>query len=385
MNVKLYDAASGQLKEVLPALTDGTGQTRMIEMYLCGPTVYDYAHIGNLRPVIVMGLLQKMTAMQAEHGSFLHSNVTDIDDKIIDRAKKENVTWQEVADRFTIQYLKDVEPYDDGFDSPITVSSKMAAIRMQIQKLIDNGHAYEVNGHVYFDTNSYDDYLFIKDKTELIKGHRVETSDHKRDQSDFILWKPSDGDGAGWASKWGYGRPGWHIECSTIINEIAALHFFDELSVHAGGVDLRFPHHQNESAQYCCANTKRSLARIWMHIDHVTVNGKKMSKSLGNTILIKDINGELPPEIVRLAMFMTKYRKKLDWTDKRVEEATTKYYKWVGAALKAGDNYNFEDIDEVFDNLNNDLNTYGAISVIDKWYKAGEYGKVAKSINFLLR
>jgi len=292
-----------------------------VRMYVCGPTVYDLAHIGNARPVIVFDVLYRL--LRHLYGApcvRYVRNITDVEDKIIARAKETGEGIRDLTERTAAIYQKDVAalgalPPDV---EPRATEHISGMIRM-IETLLASGHAYVADHHVLFAVGSMSDYgrLSGRSRDEMVAGARVEVAPYKRDPADFVLWKPSAADLPGWESPWGRGRPGWHIECSAM-SEAYLGQTFD---IHGGGIDLIFPHHENEIAQSVCAHQGRPFARYWLHNEFVIVEGEKMSKSLGNFRTIEDVLDDAPGEAARYAMLMTHYRDPLDWTADRVAEA----------------------------------------------------------------
>jgi len=292
-----------------------------VRMYVCGPTVYDLAHIGNARPVIVFDVLYRLLRhlYGAPHVRYVR-NITDVEDKIIARAKATGESIRDLTERTAAIYHKDVAalkalPPDV---EPRATEHIPGMIRM-IEALIAQGHAYVADHHVLFAVGSMSDYgrLSRRSRDEMVAGARVDIAPYKRDPADFVLWKPSAADLPGWESPWGRGRPGWHIECSAM----SAAYLGETFDIHGGGIDLIFPHHENEIAQSVCAHQGRPFARYWLHNEFVIVEGEKMSKSLGNFRTIRDVLAEAPGEAARYAMLMSHYRDPLDWTADRLAEA----------------------------------------------------------------
>ena len=332
-----------------------------VRMYVCGPTVYDYAHIGNARPVIVFDVLFRLLRQiyGAEHLAYAR-NITDIDDKINARAAEEGVPISEVTAKTTRQFHEDIAQL--GVLEPTVeprATGHVAEMIAMIQDLIARGHAYEAEGHVLFDVPSMPDYgkLSRRSTDELEAGARIDVAPYKKDPMDFVLWKPSSDDLPGWDSPWGRGRPGWHIECSAM----AKTHLGEVFDIHGGGIDLVFPHHENELAQSRCAMGHELMARVWMHNGFLQVEGEKMSKSLGNFHTIHDLLKKWPGEVLRLQMLMTHYRQPLDWTDQRCREARGILDKWYALAGN-GPRPEAAPPQGVLDALMDDLNTPAAIT-----------------------
>lgn len=327
-----------------------------VRMYVCGPTVYSFAHIGNARPAVVFDVLARVLRERYPKLTYAR-NITDVDDKIIAAAAAERVSCRSVSARFTEAYHADlaelgVRPPDI---EPFATAHIDHMIEM-IDELIADGHAYTVDGHVLFHIPSFPAYgqLSGVDPTQMLAGARVEVAPWKRDPRDFVLWKPSRADQPGWASPWGFGRPGWHIECSAMIR----AHLGEQIDIHGGGIDLRFPHHENEFAQ-------GTRARFWVHNGHVTVSGAKMSKSLGNIVLLRDLLRDTPGEAVRYALLLAHYRQPLDWTAQTASAARSSLDRLYGA-LRGQPRVDArpEDMASVLEGLHDDLNTPAALSAL---------------------
>jgi cysteinyl-tRNA synthetase len=323
--MQLYDSLSGRKETFTPA--DPGRPT----MYVCGPTVYNHPHIGNARPAVVFDVLFRL--LRHRYGDVVYvRNVTDIDDKIMAAADAEGVATEVVAERYAAAYQEDMaalnvlpptgEPYATGH------VPQMIAM---ILRLIARGHAYEAEGHVLFHVPSFAAYgaLSRHSREEMIEGARVEVAPYKRDAADFVLWKPSTDDQPGWDSPWGRGRPGWHIECSAMVE----AHLGTTIDIHGGGLDLKFPHHENEIAQSACAHAGAPLARFWLHNGFLDVEHEKMSKSLGNVLLVRDLLDEAPGEAIRYALLAAHYRKPLEWSAAglaRAKHALDRLYLTLG-------------------------------------------------------
>ncbi|MEP3068586.1 MAG: cysteine--tRNA ligase [Parvibaculum sp.] len=292
-----------------------------VRLYACGPTVYDYAHIGNARPVVAFDMLFRLLrlAYGEEHVLYVR-NITDIDDKINARAKESGISIRELTDGTAEVYRADMAALEALSPSvePRATENVDGMIEM-IRTLIEKGHAYAADGHVLFSVPSMKAYggLSRRNRDELIAGARVEVAPYKKDPADFILWKPSDDETPGWESPWGYGRPGWHIECSAM----SARYLGAEFDIHAGGLDLIFPHHENEIAQSCCAHDTDRMARYWVHNGFVTVEGEKMAKSVGNFYTVHDLLKDWQGEVIRYHLLSTHYRAPLDFSKDGLKEA----------------------------------------------------------------
>ncbi|WP_149193338.1 cysteine--tRNA ligase [Luteimonas suaedae] len=288
-------------------------------LYVCGPTVYNYAHIGNARGPVVFGVLA--TLLRRRYGDLRYArNITDVDDKINAAARERGVPISEITDRYAAAYREDMAALGVAApDIEPAATAHIGEIIAMIERLIASGHAYAAAGHVLFSVASYDGYgkLSRRDPDEMLAGARVEVAPYKRDAGDFVLWKPSTDELPGWDSPWGRGRPGWHIECSAM----AAAHLGETIDIHAGGIDLQFPHHENEVAQSECAHGGRTFARFWLHNGMLTLTGAKMSKSAGNIEKVNDLRQRHPPEALRYALLSAHYRQPLDWSDNLIEQS----------------------------------------------------------------
>ncbi len=313
----LYDSLSRKKQVFAPI------DTAHARIYACGPTVYNYAHIGNARMAVAFDLLARLLRTIYPKVTYV-SNITDVDDKIIRAAEESGEDIGAITRKYARIYNEDMAALGVAAPDiqPLATETIPEMIAL-IQKLIDEGHAYANEGHVMFNVPSYDQYgaLSGRSRDEQIAGSRVEVAPYKKDPADFVLWKPSSDDQPGWDSPWGRGRPGWHIECSAMAEKHLGLPF----DIHGGGADLKFPHHENEIAQSCCAhNTEHdatSYARYWMHNGFVTVEGEKMSKSIGNIILAHDLVQSMPGEAIRYALMNGHYRQPLDWTETGLYQA----------------------------------------------------------------
>ncbi|WP_323795135.1 cysteine--tRNA ligase [Nisaea sp.] len=315
MTIKLHNTLTRQ-KETFEPIDPSN-----VRLYACGPTVYDYAHIGNARPVVAFDMLFRLLRLVygEEHVLYVR-NITDIDDKINARAKESGISIRELTDGTADIYRADMAELQALPPSvePRATENVAGMIEM-ISVLIEKGHAYAADGHVLFSVPSMEKYgeLSRRNRDELIAGARVEVAPYKKDPADFILWKPSDEETPGWESPWGYGRPGWHIECSAM----SARYLGEEFDIHAGGLDLIFPHHENEIAQSCCAFGTDRMARYWVHNGFVTVEGEKMSKSVGNFYTVNDLLKDWQGEVIRYHLLSTHYRAPMDFSKDGLREA----------------------------------------------------------------
>ena len=329
--IRLYDTLARAKRDFVP--TD----PKRITMYVCGPTVYGRAHIGNARPAVVFDTLRRLIEHQFGAGSLTYTrNVTDVDDKIIAAAEAEGVEPSVITERFERFYLEDmgalgVAPPDIAPHA----TEEIAPMVAMIAELIERGHAYVAEGHVLFDVASDKDYgsLSRRDREAMLAGARVEVAPYKRDGADFVLWKPSADGVIGWDSPWGRGRPGWHIECSAMIR----AHLGETIDIHGGGLDLIFPHHENEIAQSRCAHDGAALARFWVHNGFVDMGADKMSKSLGNVVTVDRLLAEgHRGETLRLALLSAHYRQPLPWTPRPARGSRTSRTPstWWGATSR---------------------------------------------------
>ncbi len=343
-----------------------------IRMYVCGPTVYDYPHVGNARPLIVFDLLYRLLSKLYPKSKVTYvRNITDIDDKIIDASNKLNISIQDLTKKVTKDFHNDCHYL--GCLGP-TVEPKatehLSEMINLIKKLIKKEFAYEANGHVYFQVSKFKKYGNLSNKKieELISGSRVEVSENKKEPGDFVLWKPSKENEPSWDSPFGKGRPGWHLECSAMSEKYLGEHF----DIHGGGIDLIFPHHENEIAQSVCANNNEKFSNYWLHNGYVTVDKQKMSKSLGNFITINELKNSYNGQVVRLAMLSTHYTQPFDWNENILEASKKSLDKWY--EFYSDENENIDDKNLKF--LLDDLNTPLMISNIHELYKKAKSGDV---------
>ena len=313
MSLRLYNSLTRRVEPFAPL--DPACPT----MYVCGPTVYNYVHIGNARGPVVFGVLAAL--LRRHYGQLKYArNITDVDDKINAAAAEQGVPIAAITGRFAAAYRQDMAALGVAApDIEPEATAHIAQIVAMIERLVASGHAYAAQGHVLFAVASFADYgkLSRRDTDEMLAGARVEVAPYKRDPGDFVLWKPSTGDLPGWDSPWGRGRPGWHIECSAM----AAAHLGATIDIHAGGIDLQFPHHENEIAQSQCAHGGAIFARYWLHNGMLNFGGAKMSKSLGNIEKVHDLVERHPPEALRHALLSAHYRQPLDWSDALIEQS----------------------------------------------------------------
>jgi cysteinyl-tRNA synthetase len=389
MHLKLYNTLTKDKQVFDPLEPDN------VRLYVCGPTVYDDAHIGNARPIIVFDLLYRLLRQiyGAEHVTYVR-NLTDVDDKINRRAFERKMSIRTLTDETIKRFHEDIRalgvlmPEDvNGNGHPPRFIEPRAtdficrkepdAIDMIsiIARLIQRGHAYEAQGHVLFHVPSMPGYgkLARRSLDEMAAGARVEIAPYKRDAMDFVLWKPSvAAHEPGWDSPWGYGRPGWHIECSAM----SAALLGETFDIHGGGIDLVFPHHENEIAQSCCAFGTDTMAQIWMHNGFLQVEGQKMSKSLGNFITIREVLKDWPGDVIRYTMLKTHYRQPIDWTVKGLEESTKNLNHWYGYEEEAGPAFH----PLVLSALSDDMNTPKAFAELHGLDKSKNYKALISSL-----
>jgi cysteinyl-tRNA synthetase len=354
-----------------------------VRMYVCGPTVYDRAHLGNARPVVVFDVLFRLLrhVYGPDHVTYVR-NFTDVDDKINARAAESGRPIGEITAETTQWFLDDMAALGalEPTEMPRATQYIPQMVAM-IEELIARGHAYAAEGHVLFAVDSWREHygaLSGRSVDDMIAGARVEVAPYKKNPMDFVLWKPSTPDLPGWESPWGRGRPGWHIECSAMAYELLGESF----DIHGGGNDLMFPHHENEIAQSRCAHPEGDFAKVWMHNEMLQVEGRKMSKSLGNFFTVRDLLDQgVPGEVIRFVFLSTHYRKPMDWTAEKAREAENELYGW---ALQTAEVEKNTDVPvELIAELSNDLNTHGAITVLRRLSNEGKFSELDASLKFL--
>ncbi|MDR6992409.1 cysteine--tRNA ligase [Luteimonas sp. 3794] len=357
MSLHLYNSLTRRLEPFAPL--DPACPT----MYVCGPTVYNYVHIGNARGPVVFGVLADL--LRRRFGALKYArNITDVDDKINAAARDQGVPISTITDRFAAAYRADMAAL--GIAPPDiepAATAHIGEIVAMIERLIDSGHAYAAQGHVLFAVGSFDGYgkLSRRDTDDMIAGARIEVAPYKRDPGDFVLWKPSTDDLPGWDSPWGLGRPGWHIECSAM----AAAHLGETIDIHAGGVDLQFPHHENEIAQSECAHGGAPFAKVWLHNGMLTFAGSKMSKSIGNIERVHDLVQTHAPEALRYALLSAHYRQPLDWSDALIEQSVRTLDRLYGTLRDLADVEAEARIPNSIERaLDEDLNTPAALAEV---------------------
>lgn len=367
-DIQLYNTATRRKERFTPIDPEN------VRMYVCGPTVYDRAHIGNARPVVVFDVLYRLLKATYPRVTYCR-NITDVDDKI----NAASIESGKPIDEITARYIK---AYNDDMgalgvqppDVEPRATQHIDVMIAMIEKLIAAGHAYEADGHVLFDVQSHPQYgeLSKRDLREMIAGSRVEVAPYKKAAQDFVLWKPSTPELPGWESPWGRGRPGWHIECSAM----AEKHLGETIDIHGGGQDLVFPHHENECAQSCCAHDGAPFARYWLHNGFLSIDETKMSKSLGNVLLVHDLVKTIPGEVIRLALLSAHYRQPLDWSAETISAARRMLDRLYGAVrgieVSAAARAAAEIPEALIASLEDDLNTPKAMA---------EYFALARELN----
>ncbi len=369
MNFLIFDSLSRTKKEFVPI------ETNNVRIYACGPTVYDYAHVGNARMAVVTDLLVRVLKKEFKNVMFV-SNITDIDDKIIRASEELNIPIEDLTNKFLKIYNDEMLSLNVKLpDLQPKATEHINDMILMIKKLISNNCAYVKDNHVMFDVKSYKHYgkLSRRSIKEQLEGSRIEIGDYKKNARDFVLWKPSEDNQPGWLSPWGRGRPGWHIECSAMSEKCLKTPF----DIHCGGVDLTFPHHENEIAQSCSAikpnSEPRNFSRYWFHNGFVTFNGEKMSKSLGNIQLVRDLLKNYDGETIRLSLLSAHYRQPLNWTNTILEQSK-KTLSRIYKNFEKNEKINFQTLNlegndfflEIKESLFDDLNTPKALGIISK-------------------
>ena len=348
-------------------------EKKNVGMYVCGPTVYDDPHIGNARPLVIFDILFKLLKNEFPSVTYVR-NITDIDDKIIKSSQEQKISTKELTEKVTSSFFKDCEflNCENPTHQPKATEHIDLMIEM-INDLIKKGFAYENNKHVYFEVKKFPEYgkLSNKNLEDLIAGSRVEISENKKNSEDFVLWKPSNNDEPAWDSPWGKGRPGWHLECSAMSKKFLG----NEFDIHGGGIDLIFPHHENEIAQSRCANDTKVFANYWVHNAFITMSNEKMAKSQGNILKIKDFRNKISGQIIRLALMSAHYKQPLDWNDKLLSECESTLDKWY--KVYSSDLKSVKVSDEILKPLYEDLNTPGYIANLHKLFEKASKGENA--------
>ena len=342
-----------------------------IGMYVCGPTVYDDPHIGNARPIVIFDILFKILKSKYSSVTYVR-NITDVDDKIIKSSNEKKISISDLTQTVIKSFSEDCNYLNCEIPTAQPKATEHIDLMIEmISELIKKGFAYENNKHVYFEVKKFDDYGQLSNKKleELIAGSRIEVSDNKKNSEDFVLWKPSSENEPSWDSPWGKGRPGWHLECSAMSKKFLG----NEFDIHGGGIDLIFPHHENEIAQSRCANDTKVFANYWLHNAFITMSNEKMAKSQGNILKIKDFRGKVSGQVLRLALISAHYKQPLDWNDKLLDDCQNTIDKWYNAYLPS--NQDLED--EIIQPLYDDINTPGYIANLHKLYDKANKGNDA--------
>jgi len=342
-----------------------------IGMYVCGPTVYDDPHIGNARPIVIFDILFKILKNKYSSVTYVR-NITDVDDKIIKSSNEKKISISDLTHTIIKSFSEDCNYLNCEIPTAQPKATEHIDLMIEmVSDLIKKGFAYENNKHVYFEVKKFDDYGQLSNKKleELIAGSRIEVSDNKKNSEDFVLWKPSSENEPSWDSPWGKGRPGWHLECSAMSKKFLG----NEFDIHGGGIDLIFPHHENEIAQSRCANDTKVFANYWLHNAFITMSNEKMAKSQGNILKIKDFRGKVSGQVLRLALISAHYKQPLDWNDKLLDDCQNTIDKWYNVYLPS----NKELEDEIIQPLYDDINTPGYIANLHKLYDKANKGNDA--------
>ena len=339
-----------------------------IGMYVCGPTVYDDPHIGNARPIVIFDILFKVLKSKFSNVTYVR-NITDVDDKIIKSANENNISISDLTENVIKNFNEDCNYLNCENPSQQPKATEHIDLMIEmISDLIKKGFAYENNKHVYFEVKKFEDYGKLSNKKleDLIAGSRIEVSDNKKSSEDFVLWKPSLEKESSWDSPWGKGRPGWHLECSAMSKKFLG----NEFDIHGGGIDLIFPHHENEIAQSRCANDTKVFANYWLHNAFITMSNEKMAKSQGNILKIKDFRNKVSGQVLRLALISAHYKQPLDWSDKLLTDCQNTIDKWYNVYLPSNKDLN----DELLKPLYDDINTPGYIANLHQLYDKANKG-----------
>ena len=359
MDIFLTNNLTNKKEQFIPKNKNNVG------MYVCGPTVYDDPHIGNARPLIIFDILFKLLKYKFETVTYVR-NITDLDDKIIKSSQEQKISTKELTEKVTKSFLDDCKflNCENPTHQPKATEHIGLMIEM-INELIKKGYAYEKKNHVYFEVKKFSDYGKLSNKKleELIAGSRIEISENKKNSEDFVLWKPSNDNEPSWDSPWGKGRPGWHLECSAMSKKFLG----EEFDIHGGGIDLIFPHHENEIAQSRCANDTKVFANYWVHNAFITMSNEKMAKSQGNILKIKDFRKKMSGQVVRLALMSAHYKQPLDWNEKLINDCQSTLDKWY--RIYSSQNKKVDIPEEVLKPLYEDLNTPGYIANLHQLYE----------------
>ena len=357
-DIFLTNNLNNKKEKFVPINADNVG------MYVCGPTVYDDPHIGNARPIVIFDILYKILKKKYPKVTYVR-NITDVDDKIIKSSKENKISISDLTQKIIKSFSRDCAYLNcDEPDFQPKATEHIDIMIEMVLNLIEKGFAYSNNDHVYFEVKKFKDYGKLSNKKleDLIAGSRIEVSDNKKNSEDFVLWKPSSADEPAWDSPWGKGRPGWHLECSAMSKKFLG----NEFDIHGGGIDLIFPHHENEIAQSRCANDTKVFANYWVHNAFITMSNEKMAKSQGNILKIRDFHNKVSGQVLRLALMSTHYKQPLDWNDKLLSDCENTLSKWYNIEYT---NFNLDDLPEdLLKPLFDDLNTPGYITNLHKLY-----------------
>jgi cysteinyl-tRNA synthetase len=341
---------------------------KKVGMYVCGPTVYDDPHIGNARPIVIFDILYKI--LKSKFSSVIYvRNITDVDDKIIKSSNEKKISIKDLTETVIKSFNDDCNYLNCEKPSEQPKATEHIGLMVEmISELIKKDFAYENNKHIYFEVKKFDDYGKLSNKKleDLIAGSRIDVSDNKKNSEDFVLWKPSINNEPSWDSPWGKGRPGWHLECSAMSKKFLG----NEFDIHGGGIDLIFPHHENEIAQSRCANDTKVFANYWLHNAFITMSNEKMAKSQGNILKIKNFRNKVSGQVLRLALISAHYKQPLDWNDKLLEDCRNTIDKWYNVYLPSKHNLNEEILKPLYD----DINTPGYIANLHKLYEQANKG-----------
>jgi len=357
-DIFLTNNLNNKKEKFVPINSDKVG------MYVCGPTVYDDPHIGNARPIVIFDILYKILKKKYPKVTYVR-NITDVDDKIIKSSKENNISISDLTQKIIKSFSRDCTYLNcDQPDFQPKATEHIDIMIEMVLNLIEKGFAYSNNDHVYFEVKKFKDYGKLSNKKleDLIAGSRIEISDNKKNSEDFVLWKPSSADEPSWDSPWGKGRPGWHLECSAMSKKFLG----NEFDIHGGGIDLIFPHHENEIAQSRCANDTKVFANYWVHNAFITMSNEKMAKSQGNILKIRDFHDKVSGQVLRLALMSAHYKQPLDWNDKLLSDCENTLNKWYNIEYSGRNLDNLPE--DVLKPLFDDLNTPGYIANIHKLY-----------------
>ena len=364
-DIFLTNNLNNKKEKFVPINSDKVG------MYVCGPTVYDDPHIGNARPIVIFDILYKILKKKYPKVTYVR-NITDVDDKIIKSSKENNVSISDLTQKIIKSFSRDCAYLNcDQPDFQPKATEHIDIMIEMVLNLIEKGFAYSNNDHVYFEVKKFKDYGKLSNKKleDLIAGSRIEISDNKKNSEDFVLWKPSSADEPSWDSPWGKGRPGWHLECSAMSKKFLG----NEFDIHGGGIDLIFPHHENEIAQSRCANDTKVFANYWVHNAFITMSNEKMAKSQGNILKIRDFHDKVSGQVLRLALMSAHYKQPLDWNDKLLSDCESTLNKWYNIEYSG---HNLDNLPEdVLKPLFDDLNTPGYIANLHKLYDEAVKGE----------